>query len=105
MKGNIYVAMILRLVLAMLLFMLCRVGFYLFNASYFPGLTASEFLRILYGGLRFDLTAVLYINALNILLTVIPFDFRFSRIYQDILKYLFFILNGILTITSIFQMK
>ena len=100
-KGNIYVAMILRLALAMLLFMLCRVGFYLFNTSYFPGLTASEFLRILYGGLRFDLTAVLYINALNILLTVIPFDFRFSRIYQDILKYMFFILNGIALMANV----
>jgi hypothetical protein len=94
-KGNIYVVMILRLALAMFLFTLCRIGFYLFNTNYFPGITASEFLQIFYGGLRFDLTAVLYINALNILLTVIPFDFRFNKVYQSILKYLFFVLNGI----------
>src|SRR5688572_20394855 len=92
-KGNIYVAMIQRLALAMFLFTLCRIGFYLFNTNYFPGITASEFLQIFYGGLRFDLTAVLYINALNILLTVIPFDFRFNKVYQSILKYLFFVLN------------
>jgi hypothetical protein len=54
-KGNIYVAMLLRLALAMFLFTLCRIGFYLFNTNYFPGLTASEFIRIFYGGLRFDL--------------------------------------------------
>jgi phosphoglycerol transferase MdoB-like AlkP superfamily enzyme len=94
-KGNVYVAMVMRLVLAMLLFTLCRLGFYLFNTSYFPGLTAAEFLRIFYGGMRFDLTAVLYINSLNILLTIIPFDFRFTNWYQSILKYLFFVLNGI----------
>jgi phosphoglycerol transferase MdoB-like AlkP superfamily enzyme len=94
-KGNIYVALLLRLALAMLLFTLCRIGFYLFNTNYFPGLTAVEFIRIFYGGLRFDLTAVLYINALNILLSVIPSDFRFNRINQTVLKFLFFILNGL----------
>ena len=86
-RDNIYSAMVLRLALAMFLFTICRVGFYLFNTSYFPGLTTTEFVRILYGGLRFDLTAVLYINALNILLTVIPFDLRFSKGYQAMLKY------------------
>jgi phosphoglycerol transferase MdoB-like AlkP superfamily enzyme len=41
------------------------------------------------------MTAVLYINSLFILLTLIPFDFRFTSVYQTILKYLFFTLNGI----------
>ncbi len=94
-KGNIYAAMVLRLLLAMLLFTLCRIGFYFFNAGYFPELTTTGFFRILYGGLRFDLTAVLYLNAIIILLTILPFDFRFHRVYQLVLKYLFFLLNGI----------
>lgn len=100
-KGNVYVAMILRLTLAMLLFTLCRLGFYLFNTNYFPGLSTSEFFRIFYGGLRFDLTAVLYINSLNILLSIIPFDFRFTSWYQSILKYLFYVLNGIALATNV----
>jgi len=58
-------------------------------------MTLGHFLRILWGGLRFDMTAVLYINLLVILLTLIPFDFRFSSVYQAILKYLFYITNGI----------
>ena len=94
-KGNIYWVLFLRLLLAMLLFTLCRIGFYLYNTSYFPEMTGSHFLRILWGGLRFDLTAVLYINSLFILLTLIPFDFRFKPVYQTILKYLFYISNGI----------
>jgi phosphoglycerol transferase MdoB-like AlkP superfamily enzyme len=94
-KGNIYWTLLLRLLLAMFLFSLCRIGFYLFNMSYFPEMTIGHFLTIMWGGLRFDLTALLYINALIILLTLIPFDFRFSTRYQSILKYLFFGLNGI----------
>lgn len=94
-KGNIYWAMVLRLVVILLLFTLCRIGFYVFNASYFPEMTTGTLVKILYGGLRFDLTAILYINALNILLTIVPVDLRFNRVYQLVLKYLFFLLNGI----------
>jgi phosphoglycerol transferase MdoB-like AlkP superfamily enzyme len=94
-KGNIYWALILRLALAMFLFSLCRIGFYFYNTSYFPDMTTGHFLRILWGGLRFDLTAVLYINGLIILMTLIPLDLRFTKAYQSITKYLFYILNGI----------
>lgn len=94
-QGNIYWVLFLRLLLAMLLFTLCRIGFYIYNTSYFPDMTVNHFLRILWGGLRFDMTAVLYINSLIILLTLIPFDIRFTSAYQTILKYLFYILNGL----------
>ncbi|MDH4089375.1 MAG: LTA synthase family protein [Cyclobacteriaceae bacterium] len=94
-NGNIYWVMVLRLLLAMGLFTICRIGFYAFNVNYFPEITVNSFLRILYGGLRFDLTAVLYINIIIILPTVIPLDLRFTRRYQAVLKYIFFFFNGI----------
>ena len=94
-KENIYSALILRLLLAMFLFTLCRIGFYLYNTEYFPDMTSAGFMRILYGGLRFDLTAVLYVNVIIILMSIVPFDFRFHRAYQAIIKYLFFVLNGL----------
>ncbi len=94
-KGNIYWALVLRILVAMLLFTLCRVGFYFFNMNYFPGMTPGNFARILYGGLRFDLTAVLYINSLMILMTILPFNFRFRSIYQALIKYIFFVFNGL----------
>lgn len=94
-KGNIYWVLILRLLLAMFLFTICRIGFYAYNISFFPEMTFSHFLRILWGGVRFDLTAILYINSLFILLHLLPFDFRFTRRYQLILRYLFFVLNGV----------
>lgn len=100
-SGNIYWALLLRLLLVMLLFTLCRVGFYFFNTSFFPEMTLSNFLRLLWGGLRFDLTAMLYVNMLYILLMILPFDFRFRYGYQEVLKYIFFITNGFALATNV----
>ena len=93
-SGNIYWALMLRLLLAMFLFTLCRVGFYLFNTNFFPDMTVSNFLTLLAGGLKFDLVSVLYLNALFLLLTLIPLNFRFNYGFQEFQRYLFFITNG-----------
>jgi phosphoglycerol transferase MdoB-like AlkP superfamily enzyme len=47
------------------------------------------------GGLLFDISAAVYINMPFILLEAIPFDFRYSRIYEKIVRVLFFVTNGI----------
>ncbi len=94
-RRNIYTALILRLLIILLLFSICRIGFYLFNTSFFPDITFLKFLRIMYGGLKFDISAILYTNLLFILLHLLPFPFRYNRHYQQVLKYLFFIFNGI----------
>jgi phosphoglycerol transferase MdoB-like AlkP superfamily enzyme len=57
-------------------------------------MTTSNFLTLLAAGMKFDLVIVLYANALLILLTLLPFDFRFRYAYQEFLRYLFFIANG-----------
>lgn len=79
----------------MLLFSLCRVGFYLYNTSFFPGMTLGNFMYLMLGGLRFDLAAVLYVNLLFILLLLLPFNYRFAPVFQKVLRYLFIITNGI----------
>lgn len=79
----------------MLLMTACRLGFYLFNIRFFADLSVADLLRLLAGGMVFDLSAVLYINALYILLWLLPIDWRFRRGYQLVLQYLFFITNGI----------
>jgi phosphoglycerol transferase MdoB-like AlkP superfamily enzyme len=61
----------------------------------FPGITAGEFFSIMKGGMLFDISAAVYINMLFILLQIIPFDFRYNKIYQKISMYLFFITNGL----------
>jgi phosphoglycerol transferase MdoB-like AlkP superfamily enzyme len=100
-SGNIYWALFLRLLLAMFLFSLCRIGFYFYNTAFFPEMTVTNFLKILWGGLRFDMTAVLYVNALMIVLTLLPFNFRFSKVYQNVIKYAFFLFNGLALVANL----
>jgi phosphoglycerol transferase MdoB-like AlkP superfamily enzyme len=50
---------------------------------------------MLKGGLMFDISAVVYINMIFILLHIVPLEVRYKDIYQVILKYLFFITNGL----------
>lgn len=93
-EGNVYWALFLRLLLAMFLFMLCRIGFFIYNLSYFPEMTTWSFLRILWGGFWFDLTAVLYINVIILVLSIIPVDLRFRNGYQATIKIFYYTLNG-----------
>ncbi len=88
-------ALVKRLAILLLLFQISRIAFYLFNLAHFQDISPESFLRMMLGGLKFDLSAVLYVNALFILLSVLPFKFRDRTAYQKALKYLFFTTNGI----------
>jgi phosphoglycerol transferase MdoB-like AlkP superfamily enzyme len=92
---NIFVVLFYRILLIMAMFTLCRIGFYIFNHKMFPDISPGQFFTILKGGLTFDISAIVYINMLFILLHIVPFEFRYEKVYQQILKYLFFISNGI----------
>ncbi len=100
-QGNIYVALGTYLLLLMCLFMVCRLAFYFFNREFFPEMSLVRFGRIALGGMRFDLTAVLYLNILFILMMILPFRFRFRIGYQRVLKYLFFFTNTLGLIANI----
>ncbi len=97
---NIFVVLAYRILLIMLLFTLCRIGFYVFNYKMFPDITFSQFITILKGGLVFDISAVVYINMLLILLHIVPLEIRYNDVYQAVLKYIFFITNGIAIVVN-----
>jgi phosphoglycerol transferase MdoB-like AlkP superfamily enzyme len=92
---NILVVLLYRILLIMLIFSLCRIGFFLFNFKMFPGISPGQLLDILKGGLSFDISAIVYINLLFILLSIIPFDIRYNDVFESVLKYIYFITNGI----------
>lgn len=50
---------------------------------------------MLYGGIKFDISALLYINLLYILLNIIPFPFRYGKGYQNFCKWLFVVSNSL----------
>ena len=72
-----------------------RLLFFLFNKNNFPEVGFVEYLKVSWFALPFDISALLYTNALFILLLIIPFDFTANKIYKTILKILFLLMNGI----------
>lgn len=94
-RENIYTALLYRLGVVMAMLMACRIGFYLFNISYFPDMTVRNFLRLLWGGLQFDMATMFYVNMLYIVMMILPFDFRFHPYYKKSSQYLFLITNGL----------
>jgi phosphoglycerol transferase MdoB-like AlkP superfamily enzyme len=100
-RRNVYVALAAYLLLAMALYSLCRVIFYFFNTPFFPHMTFSRWFTIMRGGLRFDLTAVLYSNSLLLLLMILPFKVRFANWYKITIKWLFIVVNALALATNI----
>ncbi len=94
-KTNEYLVLIYRFALMMLIFSLCRIGFYIFNADLFPNVSFSDFMIIMKGGLKFDVSALIYLNLIYIFLYLLPFKFRQNSLYKNILKWIFYITNGV----------
>ncbi|MDA3954877.1 MAG: sulfatase-like hydrolase/transferase [Bacteroidales bacterium] len=95
-KNNIHLSLVYYLLIMMLLFTISRLGFYFFNKSLFPQIDLGRFLTIMIGGLKFDLSAILYTNLLFLTLYLIPQPFRYHKIFQSILKYIYYITNSII---------
>ncbi len=94
-NGNYYWVFLYRLAIVLFLFLLCRLIFYFLNTSLFPGLGFLEWMRILKGGLVFDIAAMFYFNGLFILLMLLPVPFRVSGHYQQLAKYVFLVTNSL----------
>src|SRR5688572_29926888 len=94
-RNNIYLALSKQILLAMALLSICRLGFFFFNQTFFPEVTPGQLLKLMLGGLIFDLVTVLYVNLLFIVLIVLPLKQRFHPQYKLVIKYLYFITNGL----------
>ena len=84
---------------------LFRLLFFLFNLDSFSENSFAEILLSFIVGLRFDLSAVIYVNALFIILHLLPFNLRFSNWYQLILKWIFFLTNFIALFFALVDLK
>lgn len=92
-QGNIILVLFFRLILVLTLLFLSRIVFFLFNFQYFAGLGVADTTRLFIAGLRFDVSAILIINAPYVILSLLPFRFRYKRFYQVILNIWFFLVN------------
>jgi phosphoglycerol transferase MdoB-like AlkP superfamily enzyme len=93
---SVYFCALWNFLVVIALFMLCRMLFWALNANLFPDMTASQIPSVLAGGLRFDLSALAYGNALWLLLMLLPARFRYNAYYQKACKAIFIACNAIL---------
>lgn len=94
-KGQPAFAFACNFLLAMAAFSLCRLFFFFVNSDYFTDVTFAHLMNMMAGGLRFDLTALLYTNSLYMVMQILPFRFRFGEVYQKVAKWLYVIPNAL----------
>lgn len=91
-----------NLLLALIVFMACRVIYLLENWGTFgEGFDAGSALRIFLGGLIYDISAVCYLNALYILLMLIPVHLKEKSGYYRVVKWFYVVPNAIAVVLNL----
>lgn len=88
-------ALLYRLLLAYFFYQIARFLFWYYNKDVIKVDSFSDYVSLSFHGIAFDTTAILYVNALFILLSIIPVIINSKPGYQKFLFYLYFITNGI----------
>lgn len=92
---------ILNVLIAYLVFAICRLIFFVANIDYFPNVGFENVLEIIHGGLVFDTAGIMYINALYIVLMLIPLRIREKGYWQSVTKWIFVVVNSIAVIANL----
>lgn len=84
-----------RIFLAYVFYQIARLLFWYFNKELIKVDSVSDYFNLAFHGTAFDTTAILYVNALFILLSLIPIIINTKKVYQTVLLWLYFVTNGI----------
>ena len=90
---NEYKVLFYRILLAYIFYFIARILFYFYNADLLRVDSISDFAALCYHGLAFDTTAILYVNLLFIIFSILPIHRNTNSGYQKFLFYLYFITN------------
>lgn len=99
-NGNFF-TLLKHLGVLMLIYSLCRILFYVFNSTYFSSIEFPELPKLLFFGLRFDLSVIILINFLFIVLYLLPFPIIENKIYRGFIKWVFVISNGFFILANL----
>lgn len=86
-----------NILLVMAIYSAMRIFCFAVNGAMFPNVSGVHLWEMMAGGMRFDLTAVLYLSSLYIIgvLLPLPATWRENKIYQQVLKWLFLVPNAL----------
>ena len=95
-----YYTLFYRILLAYIFYFIARVLFFANNSDLIVLDSASEFFRLSFYGLAFDTSAIMYVNSLFILLSILPLTINTAKYFQRILFYVYFPTNLIAYATN-----
>ena len=86
-----------NILLLMAIYSLSRLFFFLINSDLYPEVGTAHLVEMLLGGMRFDLTAVLYLSSVYLVLALLPLPLkvRNHRVYQTITRLFYLIPNAV----------
>lgn len=103
-KYHPWVVAVSNWLLVMAIFSFSRLFYYLTNMSSYPDVSAVHLLEMLYGGIRFDMTALLYLNSVYLLMELLPLRLRGNATYQQIARWFYWIPNGLAIVVNCVDM-
>ncbi|MBV7440002.1 LTA synthase family protein [Weeksellaceae bacterium TAE3-ERU29] len=84
-----------RILLAYIFYQIARILFWSYNQNLLAVDSFSDLMRLCYYGTAFDTSAILYVNSVFILLSVLPLVINTRSGFQKFLMWWYFITNGI----------
>ena len=91
-----------NLVLAYVVYFVCRIVFLLTNYSSFSdNLTAAHLMEMLRGGFLFDSSAIMYTNVLWIVMVLFPLHLKETATYRKVCKWLFVVVNSLAVVMNL----
>lgn len=91
--GTLPILLVWRLSIVMLMYTLSRVVFYVYNSDLLAFTSTEALTHAFTGGVRFDLSAVLYLNLLVIVLHLLPIPWRYHTPYLKTINLVYWICN------------
>ena len=97
-----FVALLVNLLLAFGLYIVARIEFLFENYNYFCAvISPARLWRLFYGGYMFDRSAIIYTNALYIVMMLFPLWLKETPLYHKICKWVFVLVNSITLIINL----
>ncbi len=94
-RGREIFVLLYRIFLAYFFYQIARLLFWFYNKDVIKVDSVADYMSLAFHGIAFDTTAILYVNALFILLSLLPLIINTKAVYQKILFWVYFITNGI----------
>lgn len=82
-----------NLFIIMVLYTLSRLLYFFANHDLYAMVTGGHLWEMLCGGMRFDMTAVFYLNSVYVVMQLLPLHFRENHVYQTVARWFYYIPN------------